>query len=192
MQHPLESVPNEYRKRLFFAFLIPTVILLILFEIWDEPLKSSGINGILSFELVGSPLRAQEITDTWKQVSLALSNTGQANPDIVNVPYLFASFGLGIDYLFMVMYAFALGFGTLLAANRHGGWLKSLGAVAGYGAFIAACLDGVENYALFQILLGKVFSPYPEIAFYCASIKFSFLILGLLYGIVSGLLPKTK
>jgi hypothetical protein len=192
MQHPLESVPNDYRKRLFFALLIPTLILSVLFEIWDQPLKVPGINGILSFELAGSPLRAMEIIDSWKQASLALSNTGQANPDIVNVPYLFASFGLGIDYLFMLTYAFALGFGTLLAANRHEGWLKSLGAVAGYGAFVAACFDGVENYALFQILSGKVFSPYPEIAFYCASIKFGFLILVLLYTIVAGVLPKTK
>jgi hypothetical protein len=138
-------------------------------------------------------LQAQAITDEWKRSSLLLSEVaGQANPDIVNIPYAFAAFGLGIDYLFMPLYAFALAFGTLLAANRHGGWLKSLGAVAGYGAFVAALFDAVENYALFQILLGKVFSPYPEIAYYCASLKFGLLIFGLLYALAGWLLPKSS
>ena len=104
--------------------------------------------------------------------------------------YEFAAFGLGLDYLFMPVYALALGFGTLLAAGRHGGRLKSLGAVAGYGALAAPLFDAVENYALFQILLGRVVSPYPEIAFFCAGIKFGLLIFGLVVAVAVGLLPK--
>ena len=116
---------------------------------------------------------------------------GQPDPTIVNIPYLFAAFGLGIDYLFMPVYAIALAFGTLLALNKHSGWLGSLGAVAGYGAFAAAVFDAVENYALFHILLNQIYSPYPEIAYYCASIKFTLLIFGLLYAL-TGLIPTKK
>ncbi len=193
MRHPLESIPNESRRRLFLAFLFPTLILFGVFRVLDQPLRTSAApNGIVSFELAGSVRQAQEITNEWKRSSLLLSDTGQSNPDIVNIPYAFASFGLGIDYLFMPLYAFALAFGTLLAAGRHGGWLKSLGAVAGCGAFVAALFDAVENYALFQILLGRVFSPYPEIAFYCASLKFGLLIFGLIYAVVGGLLPRSR
>jgi hypothetical protein len=136
-------------------------------------------------------LQAQAITDEWKRSSLLLSETaGQPNPDIVNIPYVFAAFGLGIDYLFMPLYSFALAFGTLLAAAKHTGWFRSLGAVAGFGAFVAALFDVVENYALFQILLNRVYSPYPEIAYYCASLKFGLLIFGLLYMLTGWLLPK--
>ena len=194
MRHPLEFVSEQYRKRLFFAFLFLTVVLFAVFRVLDRPLQTSAApNGIVSFELAGSPLQALAITDEWKRSSLLLSEVaGQANPDIVNIPYVFASFGLGIDYLFMPLYAFALAFGTLLAANRHGGWLKSLGAVAGYGAFAAALFDAVENYALFQILLNRVYSPYPEIAYYCASLKFGLLVFGLLYALAGWALPKKR
>ena len=192
MKHPLEFVSDGYRKRLFFTFLFLTIILFALFRVLDQPLRTpTAPNGIVSFELAGSPLQAQAITDEWKRSSLLLSEVaGQANPDIVNIPYVFAAFGLGIDYLFMPAYAFALAFGTLFASGKHSGWFKSLGAVAGYGAFAAALFDAVENYALFQILLNRVYSPYPEIAFYCASIKFSLLVFGLLYAVAGWWLPK--
>lgn len=192
LQHPLEFVSTGYRKRLFFTFLFLTIGLFAIFRILDQPLRTSAApNGIVSFELAGSPSKAQAITEEWKRSSQLLSAVaGQADPEIVNIPYAFAAFGLGIDYLFMPVYAFALAFGSLLAAGRHGGWFKSLGAVAGYGALAAALFDAVENFALFQILLGRVFSPYPEIAFYCASLKFGLLILGLMYALTGWLLPK--
>ncbi len=194
MQHPLEFVSTVYRKRLFFTFLFLTLSLFAVFRVLDQPLRTPAApNGIVSFELAGSPLRAQAITEEWKRSSLLLSAvSGQADPNIVNIPYAFAAFGLGIDYLFMPVYAFALAFGTLLAANRHGGWIKSLGAVAGYGAFAAALFDAVENYALFQILLNRVYSPYPEIAYYCASLKFGLLIFGLLCALAGWWLPKSS
>ena len=192
MTHPLEFVSNIYRKRLFFTFLFLTLSLFAVFRVLDQPLRTPAApNGIVSFELAGSPLQAQAITDEWKRSSLLLSEVaGQADPNIVNIPYAFAAFGLGIDYLFMPVYAFALAFGTLLAAGRHGGWIKSLGAVAGWGAFAAALFDAVENFALFQILLNRVHSPYPEIAFYCASLKFGLLIFGLLYALAGWWLPR--
>lgn len=178
MRHPLEFVSVVYCKRLFFTFLFLTISLFAVFSVLDQPLRTpSAPNGIVSFELAGTPEVATQILMSWESTYKA---------------YKFAAFGLGIDYLFMPVYAFALAFGTLLAANRHAGWLKSLGAVAGYGAFVAAVFDVVENYALFQILLNRIVSPYLEIAFYCASLKFGLLIFGLLYALVGGLLPKTS
>jgi hypothetical protein len=194
MHHPLESIPNEYRKRLFLTLLFPTLILFGVFRVLDKPLRTpTAPNGIVSFELAGSPLKAKEITDEWKRSSLLLSEVaGQATPDIVNIPYAFAAFGLGIDYLFMPLYAFTLAFATLLAAGRHGGWIKSLGAAAGFGSFAAALFDAVENYALFQILLNQIQSPYPEIAFTCASIKFGLLAFGIFYAVLGWLLPRAR
>lgn len=176
MRHPLEFVPQEARKRLFFTFLVLTLSLFAVFRVLDAPLQTDyAPNGIVSFELAGSPQNAAHIVLTWSEHAL-----------------LNAAFGLGIDYLFMLVYAFALAFGTLLAAGRHGGWLRSLGAVAGYGAFAAALFDAVENYALFQVLLGAFDSSYPMIAAVCAVVKFGLLAFGLLVAIGGGVIPRSE
>lgn len=192
MQHPLEFVSTEYRKRFFFAFLFPTLLLFAVFRVLDKPLRTDAApNGIVSFELAGDSQSARVITDSWKQSSRSPSSVAaQSNADIVNLPHVFVAFGLGIDYLFMPLYALALAFGTLLAAQKHGGWLRSLGALAGYGAFIAALFDAVENFALWRVLLGAVDSVYPAIAAFCATVKFALLLFGLVYSLVGWLLPK--
>lgn len=194
MQHPLEFIPNAYRQRIFVTLLALTLILFGVFGVLDASLRTPAApNGMVSFELARTVSQASAITREWKRSSLLLSAVaGQANPDIVNIAYAFATFGLGLDYLFMPVYAFTLALGTLLATSRHTGWLRFLGAVAGYGAFGAPVFDAVENYALFQVLLGRVFSPYPEIAFYCASVKFGLLIFGLIYALAAWFLPRTQ
>jgi len=174
MEHPLEPIPQELRKRFFITFLFLTLMLFAIFRLLDKPLQTDyAPNGIVSFELAFSPQDAAHMVLTWSEQAI-----------------LNASFGLGIDYLFMPVYAFALAFGTLLAAGRHGGWFKSLGAAAGYGAFAASLFDAVENYALFQVLSGAFNSSYPMIAAVCATIKFLLLVMGLLYAIVGGVIPK--
>lgn len=193
MRHPLEFIPGPYRKRLFFIFLSLTALLFAVFRFLDQPLRTGAApNGIVSFELAGDPVTARLITDSWKQTTLSLSAVaGQPNPDIVNLPYLFAAFGLGIDYLFMPLYALVLAFGTLLTAHRHQGAIRSLGAVASYAAFAATFFDAIENYALLHILSGEIQSGYPAIAASCAIIKFGMILFSVLYGLVAGLLlPK--
>jgi hypothetical protein len=191
MKHPLEFVPHASRKRLCFTFLTLTLILFAIFRVLDQPLRTDAApNGIISFELAGNPQTAQEITDSWKRTSLLLSAVmGQPDPNIINIPYVFAAFGLGIDYLFMPLYALTLAFGTLLASHKHEGFLKSLGAVAGYGAFMAALFDAAENYALLQVLLGIIQSAYPAVAAFCAILKFGLIVFGVFYALVAWLLP---
>lgn len=190
MQHPLEFFPVPLRKPFFLAFLVLTILLFAVFWILDQPLRTEAApHGIVSFEMAGTTRAARDITDSWKQLSVLLSATGQPNPDIVNAAYMFAAFGLGLDYLFMPVYALALGFATLLAAQRQAGWIHSILALAGYGAFVAALFDAVENYALFRVLLGWVDSSYPEIAATCALIKFSLLAFGILAALIGWFFP---
>ena len=176
MKHPLDFVSDSFRKRLFFIFLFLTILLFAVFRVLDQPLRTSAApNGIVSFELARTPEKAIQLLMSWESDPKA---------------YEFAAFGLGIDYLFMPLYSLALAFGTLLASGRHGGWIKSLGAVAGWGAFAAALFDAVENYALFQVLLGAYRSSYPALAAFCATLKFGLLIFGLVYAVIVGLLPR--
>ncbi len=174
MQHPLTFIPNEKRKPFFFAFLALTLILFAVFRVLDAPLRTlAAPNGIVSFELAGSTAAAQSMINSW-----------DARAE------LFAAFGLGIDYLFMPTYAWALSLGILLAAGRHAGAFAKVGAPLGWGAFAAALFDAVENYSLFQILSGNRFSPWPEIAFWNANAKFGLLLLGLVYALIGWLWPK--
>jgi hypothetical protein len=55
-------------------------------------------------------------------------------------------------------------------------WEKPWG---GGGAFLATGFDAVENISLFHILLNGALSPAPQLAFWCASIKFALLLAGL-------------
>lgn len=174
MKHPLERVPSPYRKPLFFTFLFVTCILFAIFRVLDQPLHTDAApSGVVSFELAGSPGKSQEIVSSWSQKGM-----------------LFAALGLGLDYLFMPAYALALAFGVLLAIQKHTGWVRSLGALAGYAALSAALFDAVENYALWKVLLGAFKSYYPLVAAACASVKFGFLLFGFGVVLLGLILPK--
>jgi hypothetical protein len=193
MKHPLESIPSTSRKPLFFAFLAGTLILFAVFRVLDAPLRTSAApNGIVSFELAGTPFQAQAIIDSWHEMAYLVSSVeGEPVPGFVSRAYAFAAFGLGIDYLFMPMYATALALGILLAAGRHGGWFATFGAWLGWGAYAAAIFDAVENYALARMLLmNQVWSPYPEVAAVSAALKFGLLALGLVFALVGWLWPR--
>lgn len=176
MRHPLDFIPSTSRKPLFFAALALTLILFVVFRVLDQPLRTSvAPNGIVSFELAGTPVATQSMIDSWDARAR-----------------LFASFDLGIDYLFMPTYALALSLGILLAAGRHQGGFRSVGAVAGWGVFAAAAFDAVENYGLTVSLLNGVSAPWPQVSAFCATLKFSLLLAGLAYAILGGIWPKQK
>ena len=176
MRHPLDFIPPNSRKPIFFTALALTLILFAVFRVLDAPLKTPvSPSGIVSFELAGSPAATQSMIDSWDARARQ-----------------FAAFGLGIDYLFMPTYALALSLGILLAAGRHQGGFKSVGAVAGWGAFAAAAFDAVENYGLTVSLLNGVSAPWPQISALCATLKFTLLIVGLAYAILGGIWPKQK
>lgn len=193
MQHPLNFLSPPSRKPLFFAFLTGTLILFAIFQVLDTPLRTSvAPNGIVSFELAGTPFQAQAIIDSWNEMALLLSSVeGETVSGMVSRAYAFAAFGLGIDYLFMPVYATSLALGILLAAGRHDDWFATFGAWLGWGAYVAAIFDAVENYALARMLLmNQVWSPYPEVAAISATVKFGLLLLGLLYALVGWLWPR--
>ena len=113
MKHPLESIPSTSRKPLFWAFLAGTLILFAVFRVLDAPLRTlAAPSGIVSFELAGTPSPAQAIIDSWH-------GAGEPLPGMVSRAYSFAVFGLGIDYLFMPLYATALALGILLVEGSQ-------------------------------------------------------------------------
>lgn len=173
MKHPLEFVPLELRKPFFSFFLVLTILIFALFNLLDQPMRTNAApNGIVSFELAFTQDAAQSMLDSWDENAR-----------------LFAAFGLGFDYLFMPVYAFALSLGLLLVGANKPAWYSSLSVRMAWAAFVAVVFDAVENYALWRILTGSTGS-YPQLAGICASIKFSLLLLGLVTALAGIFLKK--
>lgn len=171
MQHPLEFVQRDSRAPLFVTFLLLTLGMFAIFQALDSPIRTPvAPNGIVSYELAWTAEKSAAMLNSWDESAR-----------------LTVAFGLGFDYLFMPTYAMFIALATLLAAGRHQGWLRSLGAAAGWGAFLAALFDAVENFALWHILSSGAFDPWPGLAAGCASIKFFFFIAGILYALFAGL-----
>jgi hypothetical protein len=174
MRHPLDFFPPNVRKPLFFLFLGLTIAFFAVFQVLDQPMRTPAAPaGIVSFELAGNADKAGAMVASW--------DAGAR---------LNAAFGLGFDFLFMPVYATALSLGVLLAAGRRRGIWPMAGKILGWGAFAATVFDSVENIALFSILSGNIVAPYPQVAFWCASLKFALILLGLVYGLAGWLFPQ--
>jgi len=161
---------------LFWPALILALVIFAAFRLIDAPLQNPVTpNGIVSFELAGSVAQAQAMLDSWDARAR-----------------LYAAFGLGLDYLFMVSYALAIGLGCLRAAGtlgRRWPWLAGLGRFLAWGLGLAALLDAVENVALTTMLLaGTASAPWPALAAGCATAKFVLVALGLLYALAGAVM----
>jgi hypothetical protein len=175
MQHPLEFIPQYVRKPVFYFFLFLTLLIFGIFRVLDQPLRTSAApNGIVSFELARTVQTSESIVDSWD------SNAR-----------LFAAFGLGLDYLFMPVYALALSLGSLLAGDGTAAWYRKLAVWLGWAAFAAAIFDAIENYALWKLLIGEAGSSFSQIAAACASVKFTLLLSGLIVSLL-GVFMKNK
>ena len=169
MKHPLEFIPQTLRKPLFYFFFACTLVIFGIFRPLDVPLQTSAApNGIVSFELARTLDSSQAMIQSWDENAR-----------------LIAAFGLGFDYLFMFIYSVALSLGLLLAGNAKPNWYHTLTTWLGWGSFAAALFDMMENYALWRALTGNTDPIFPQLAAFCATIKFVLLISGLLIAIAS-------
>ena len=181
--HPFASLAPHLLRKLFYISLAATISIAVVLNVADEPLVTSlAPYGIVSFELAGTPERAQAIIESWDERAR-----------------LFAAFSLGYDYLYMLAYSTVLGLGCILAAQaiRSVEWpLAALGIPLAWGMWLAALFDAVENLSLILILLAGASSGiWPAVARQCALIKFGLLFFGLVYafyGLVVGIVGRLK
>ncbi len=164
MYHPLNLIPGGKRLTVFFWLLAATIGISIVFR-FIGPFKPT----IVDYELAGSVAKSSAIIGAWD--TLARLQT---------------CFNLGFDYLYMPVYSTTIALACVMGAGviARTGW-KNLGLLLAWGLWLAAILDAIENYALITMMYGSPADPYPQIAAYCASIKFGLIILGLLYALIS-------
>ena len=154
------------------AALLPPVLGAIV-----DPLHETepGGKSIIDFELAGSVESADEILATWEAEGVT---------DDAKAIQVF-------DLLYPLIYSSALA-GACIAAC--GAWsragrprLAAAGVAVAWVAFAAAGFDYVENLGLAVSLWDEPASPWPQLAFVAAVLKFAAIALALVYAL-SGLL----
>jgi hypothetical protein len=175
ISHPFDFVSTSARKVVFTMFVLLALACLVLFQfVLDTPLRTTDAPlGIVSFELAWSVGTVSKILGSWDYATK-----------------VYAAFGLGFDFLFMLSYAFALGLGTLMASNRMGRRFADTGKLLGWGVVLAAILDAIENILLFTIMTRGNILPYALFASLAATLKFLLLFVGIIFSMLGLLTPR--
>jgi hypothetical protein len=165
---PFDKFSNPARVRAIVIALIFSVILLVSIQILDRPLRTrEAPHGIVSFELAKNYEQSRRILNSWD----AKAKTH-------------AALSLGLDYLFLIVYAIFIGLACLQVANglqSHYRLLAKTGWVLAWAQILGAILDALENFVLIQLLLESSQTGLPGLARWCAIVKFSIVGTGLIY-----------
>ena len=171
MRHPFESIPPGKRSAIFIPLFVLTIAVMVILNVVGAPLTTEAAPlGIISFEFAGDVSTAQAMLDSWDAQT-----------------HVRAGFSLGFDFLFMVLYSCAI---ACACAWISGGLrdvaapLATAGLMLAWGQWLAALLDVVENTGLWITLSNSPSAPWLRVAWWCAAIKFTLVILGLLYTIL--------
>lgn len=155
-------------RYVFWMIVVAALGLLLILNLVGPPPTPVAPLGIVSYEIAGSPQKANAILAAWGPQD-----------------QLQAAFSLGLDYLFILVYAAAIGWACMRAgaALSRSGWPLSAAALpAAIAAGVAAACDAFENAALAAILFsGQAVSPWPEAARIAALVKFGLLFACLVY-----------
>jgi hypothetical protein len=169
--NPYSWINDSAKVPVLVVLIASTIILSVALSSIGRSLKNEiAPQGIISFELAGSASRANQIVNSW--------------PDAVRQD---AFLSLGLDYLFLCIYPFAISLACHLAAakDKESGLRRGrLGAALSWLVITAMPLDGIENYSLIRVLNSSVNELWPELAKWCAIAKFGLVIIGTGYIIV--------
>jgi hypothetical protein len=165
MTHPLTLIPHHYRPRLFAFFLVLALVVMVALNVLGAPLQTADAPaGIVSYEFSGNSEGANTILNSWD-----------------NRARQYAALNLGLDYLFMPAYSTAIALAAIWVGQAIGGRSQSFAVWLAWGQWLAALLDATENVALLKMLLDTTAAPWPQLAYWCAAVKFALIFLGLLF-----------
>ena len=175
LRHPFEFLSASAQKLAFIVFFVLSIMVMAGLQVTGVHLRTVvAPRGIISFEFAGELALAQRMVESW-------GSKGQ----------VYAGLNLGLDYLFLAVYACAIALGCVLVARgllQRAAALFNLGILIAWAQFLAAVLDAVENYGLIQILVGANNEVWPVVAKWCAWPKFVIVGVGLVYVIIGAVI----
>ena len=172
LKHPLQRWPARRRGLLLACVAVAAVLPIVLGEI-VHPLHENepGGESIVDFELAGSVDRANEILATWRSEGVL---------DDAKRIQIF-------DLIYPFIYAAALAGGCVAAAGawarRGRARLAAAGILMAWVATAAIVFDYVENLGLAVSLWDEPVTPWPQIAYVAAVLKFIAIYASLLYAV---------
>jgi hypothetical protein len=176
MRHPFERIAPERRLVALIAFIVPTLAVMFALQAIDRSLVTDPTpQGIVSFEVCAFDGSCAAAIAAYEDVALE------------------AGMSLGLDYLFMPLYAAAIAATLVFVAARRSERVRSIAAGIAWGSFAAAIFDAAENAALYGMLASGQATPWLAwTAAICASIKFLLVAAGIVACIVVAFLPRVS
>lgn len=178
MRHPFESVPREWRRRVFVPLLAAAVLVLAAWVVSVSPMSNEQAPlSVSSFGTAGSVARAREMMASWDERAR-----------------LWGAFGIGFDFLNLALYATAAGMAcawvaeSFRAAGRRG--LSSLGVLLAWGQFAAVAAGAVQNGVMMSLLTGAGSEAWVDASYWATIIKLALLILGPAYALFGWIAVK--
>lgn len=154
----------------YWLSLALTIASLLSLTIIDQQLKTAvSPLGIVSFELCAFNASCSSIPASW---------AGEAK--------LYAAVSLGLDYLFMLVYPAAISCGLWLLSANAASSFKATAKFLIAAVWVAGFADAIENYHLFQMLMGQPIASHQWPATLAASLKFICLTPALLLWLYGG------
>lgn len=138
--------------------------MMVAMSLVGAPLKSPAApHGIITFELCAISADCAAILRTW---------TGRQRE--------YAMLGLGLDYLYLVLYPAVIGSALLLLSRESSPRLQLAAGMLAKLVVLAAAADAVENYSLIRTLSTGQVGVAAMTAAVCATAKFAVIALALL------------
>ncbi len=178
-QHPFAHINSTKARTAWFIALLLALIGAIQIMIPSNKLivTASEANPnpqrMFDYEFAGTPSRADAIIRYWRKHGL--------------VEHVIRN--LHLDFLFLAAYSTFLAYGCFIASHtiKQKCW-RQAGTVLMYGQWAAGTFDIIENFALIRMLYADIpVMPFPLVAFVMAGLKFSLIIVGLVYSVIGGL-----
>jgi len=161
---------SRAQGRALAAIALASLVVMAFLVVLGDPLMTEQApRGIVSFEFAGDAATAHAMMESWGE-------RGR----------LYAALSLGLDFLFLLLYAAAIALACVRVASRlaaPGTWAERAGWILAWAQPVAAGLDAVENVALIQLLLGSSTPLWAPLAWICAAVKFALVGLGLAYAL---------
>mgnify|MGYP006919319516 CR=1 FL=1 len=169
---PFKEVQTQNKTGLFWILFALTVLTIVGMQLTGSALvNKTAPGGIVTFELAGTLAGSQGIIESWRGPAMT-----------------WAGINMGLDFLFLFLYAITIALGCLILAHRmpkNFRSLQTLGRWLALGILVAAGLDIVENISLILLLTGSENEFLSPLARWMALPKFGLVLLALLY-IVGG------
>lgn len=167
---------NRLKNRIFILFVFLVLGIVLLRYLDGFLINDIVANGIISFELARDVTVSKNMINSWNAVSTAA-----------------AGYSIIVDFVFLTVYSLFIA--LLIHHTNENVWknktIYKIGVVLIFAQFTAAFFDIIENVALLQLFKNTI-QFWTSTAYYCASLKFLLIFLGVLFIVISWIFKLLK